>query len=298
MMTAQPATRGQGPYRRISTRFAPSPTGPLHLGHAWSAICAHDRAARDGGAFLVRIEDIDKTRSRVAFVAAILDELRWLGLEWAEPIVFQSARVALYDAALARLHENGWLYPCFCTRADIAAAGSAPHGPGGAIYPGTCRALSPDERAARMTSPHAWRIDVVRAAAAAGRLDWVDEIAGDQRADPVANGDVVLARKDASASYHLAVTVDDADQGISHVVRGRDLFAATGVQVLLQALLGLPTPTYRHHALMVDARGERLAKRAGAPALADLRRAFPDGRILADRLRRGELPIGFGLVSD
>lgn len=293
MMTAQAATRGQGPVSRISTRFAPSPTGPLHLGHAWSAIQAHDVARDRMGRFLLRIEDIDGTRSRPEHVDGILRDLEWLGLAWDGPVVFQSERLALYTRALDRLRAMELLYPCFCTRADIAASASAPHGREGQIYPGTCRHLSPSERAARMVEPHAWRIDMGEAVARTGPLEWVDELAGVIAADPLGHGDVVLARKDAPASYHLAVTVDDAAQGISHVVRGVDLFAATHVHRLLQALLDLPVPVWRHHALLTDAAGNRLAKRTGAPRLADLRADYPDGRVLADRLRAGVLPNGY-----
>ncbi len=278
----------------IVTRFAPSPTGRLHLGHAFSAIAAHDRARAGGGRFLLRIEDIDGTRSRAEHVETILDDLRWLGLDWDGEVVFQSQRLDLYAAALDALKAKGLVYPCFCTRAEIArevaASASAPHGPDGPVYPGTCRRLSAEERHARMDEPHAWRLDIERAVAIAGPLDWTDEIAGPQAADSRAFGDVVLARKDAPASYHLAVTVDDAAHGVTHVVRGEDLFAATHVHRLLQALLGLPTPVYRHHALLADAAGERLAKRSGAPTLADRRWAGEDGRALADRLRRGEIP--------
>jgi glutamyl-Q tRNA(Asp) synthetase len=283
---------------RIVTRFAPSPTGRLHLGHAFSAIQAHDLARARGGRFLLRIEDIDGTRSRTEHVEAIRADLVWLGLEWDGEVVFQSQRLDLHAAALDRLKARGLVYRCFCTRADIAreiaAAGSAPHGPDGPVYPGTCRALGMDERAARRHEAHAWRLDMARAVAAAGPLVWHDEIAGDQAADPARFGDVVLARKDAPSSYHLAVTVDDAAQGVTHVVRGTDLFAATHVHRLLQALLGLPTPIYRHHSLLTDAAGDRLAKRTGAPTLEALRLAGADGRALADDLRAGRLPSGFG----
>lgn len=286
---------------RLATRFAPSPTGRLHLGHAFSAIQAHDVARERGGRFLLRIEDIDGTRSRPEHVQAILDDLAWLGLEWNGDVTFQSQRLDLYQAALDRLKAAGLVYPCFCTRAkiarEIAAAGSAPHGPDGPVYPGICRGLSDEERATRMAEPHAWRLDMERALAAAATvtpmLAWHDEIAGSQIAEPATFGDVVLARKDAPSSYHLAVTVDDATQGVTHVVRGRDLFAATHVHRLLQALLGLPTPVYRHHPLLTDADGRRLAKRHGAPSLESLRLSGVDGPALADDLRRGVLPSGF-----
>ncbi|MBI0475715.1 tRNA glutamyl-Q(34) synthetase GluQRS [Sphingomonas sp. MA1305] len=283
-----------------TTRFAPSPTGPLHLGHAFSALQAHDRARAAGGRFLLRIEDIDGTRSREAHVAGILDDLAWLGIAWDGPVVRQSQRLDRYEAALDRLRAAGLLYPCFCTRADIARevadSASAPHhGPDGPRYPGICRHLSPDEAAARVAAgvPHAWRLAMDAAVAAVGPLTWQDAIAGRQVADPAAFGDVVLARKDAPASYHLAVTVDDAAQGVTEVVRGIDLFAATDVHRLLQALLDLPTPAYRHHPLLLGPDGARLAKRHGAPTLAALRQAGEDGRALAETLRRGDLPTGF-----
>ncbi len=285
----------------VVTRFAPSPTGPLHLGHAYAAIQAHDHARGAGGRFLLRIEDIDGTRSREPFVASILDDLAWLGLAWDGPVVRQSQRLALYEAALARLRDEGLLYPCFCTRADIAReiadSASAPHhGPDGPVYPGLCRTLATEDVAARIAAgvPHAWRLRMEAGLARTGPLDWCDTDGMAHRADPAAFGDVVLARKDAPASYHLAVTIDDAAQGVSDVVRGRDLLPATGVHRLLQALLGLPTPVYRHHALLTGPDGTRLAKRNGAPALADLRAGGEDGRALADTLRTGRLPIGFG----
>ncbi|WP_439649545.1 tRNA glutamyl-Q(34) synthetase GluQRS [Hephaestia mangrovi] len=282
---------------RVVTRFAPSPTGRLHLGHAFSAIAADDYARTRGGRFLLRIEDIDGTRSRPEHVETILADLAWLGLAWDGDVVFQSERLDRYQAALDALKARGLVYPCFCTRAgiarEIAAAGSAPHGPDGPVYPGTCRAVSAAERVARLAEPHAWRLDMARAVRQAGLLPWHDEIAGEQVADPAVFGDVVLARKDAPSSYHLAVTVDDAAQGVTHIVRGADLFAATHVHRVLQALLGLPTPVYRHHPLLIDADGNRLAKRHGAPTLESLRLAGADGRALADDLRAGRLPTGF-----
>ncbi|WP_271299951.1 tRNA glutamyl-Q(34) synthetase GluQRS [Sphingomonas sp. CV7422] len=284
----------------VVTRFAPSPTGRLHLGHAYAALQAHDHGRAAGGRFLLRIEDIDGTRSREEHVAGIVEDLAWLGLAWDGPVLRQSTRLAAYRAALAALRERDLLYACFCTRADIAASASAPHhGPDGLVYPGTCRHLPAADTAARIAAgvPHAWRLAVDRAVAAAGPLDWHDAIAGPQRADPGAFGDVVLARKDAPASYHLAVTIDDAAQGITDVVRGRDLMRATDIHRLLQALLGLPTPRYRHHPLLLGPDGTRLAKRNGAPALADLRAAGEDGRALAAALRDGRLPIGFMVAS-
>ncbi|WP_254605255.1 tRNA glutamyl-Q(34) synthetase GluQRS, partial [Sphingomonas bacterium] len=236
----------------VVSRFAPSPTGRLHLGHALSAIRAHDLArAPSAGRFLLRIEDIDEGRCRPDHVAAILDDLTWLGLEW-DGLVFQSKRRALYAEALARLQARGLVYPCFCTRAGIAASSAAPHGTA-PVYPGTCRALSPAERTARAHEPHGWRLDMTAAVAITGPLAWHDATAGHITADPAAQGDVVLARKDAGTSYHLAVTIDDAAQGVTDVVRGVDLFAATHIHRLLQALLGLPPPRYHHHRLLTDA---------------------------------------------
>lgn len=293
----------------VVSRFAPSPTGKLHVGHAYSAILAHDYARARGGRFLLRIEDIDPGRTREEFVAGIEEDLAWLGLAWDGEVVRQSRRLPLYAAALDRLKAQGLVYPCFCTRsaiaAEIAASAAAPHpgsgsgagGPDGPLYPGTCRRLSPQERGARMAEPHAWRLDAARAGAAAGPLFWRD---GDTevRAEPGTFGDVVLARKDAPVSYHLAVTVDDAAQGVTDVVRGRDLFAATHVHRLLQALLDLPTPRYRHHALLTDAEGNRLAKRHGAPTLASLREDGADPQALVAALRTGKVPGGYSLARD
>ena len=286
-MTAQPGIRGQE--SDVVTRFAPSPTGRLHLGHAWSALRAFDLARAAAGRFLLRIEDIDGTRSRPEHVAAILADLAWLGLEWEGPVL-QSARLPLYAEALERLRADGLVYPCFCTRAEIAVASlQAPHGVE-AAYPGTCRGAAAD-----LSRPHCWRLDVARAlAAAGGDLWWHDATAGRVRADPAAHGDVILARKDAPASYHLAVTVDDAAQRVTDVVRGADLFAATDVHRLLQALLGLPTPRYHHHPLLTGADGQRLAKRHGSPTLAALREGGADGAAVASMLREGRLPADFG----
>ena len=275
----------------VISRFAPSPTGRLHLGHAFSALLAHDFARTRGGRFLLRIEDIDPTRCRPEHVAGIMEDLRWLGVEWDGEPLFQSARLPLYGAALDQLRAAGLAYPCFCTRAqiavEIAASASAPHGPDGPIYPGTCRSLGDAQRARRIGAgePHAWRLDVARAAAGVGPLSWQDEAAGLLAATPEIHGDVVLARKDAPTSYHLAVTVDDAAQGVTDVVRGEDLFTATHVHRLLQALLGLPTPRYHHHRLLTDEKGERLAKRAGAPTLAAIRAEGVDVAALCARLR-------------
>ncbi|MCY3830945.1 MAG: tRNA glutamyl-Q(34) synthetase GluQRS [Rhodospirillaceae bacterium] len=294
------------------TRFAPSPTGLLHLGHAWSAWQAW-RRVRDGdgdggGRFLLRIEDIDTGRCRPEFEAAIYEDLAWLGLDWERPVLRQSEHFGRYRAALAAIREQGLAYPCFCTRADIRreieAAGGAPHGPprdpsgspqepgGGLRYPGTCRGLAPAERQARLDSgaAHAWRLDAAAAAARYGPLTWRDEIAGEIPADAAPFGDVVLARKDIPTSYHLAVTVDDAVQGVTLVVRGADLFAATHVHRLLQAILGLPAPLYRHHPLLLDAGGKRFAKRDRAMTIRSLRErglSPADAVALAEGWQRG-----------
>src|SRR4051812_33430304 len=286
---------------KIVTRFAPSPTGRLHLGHAFSALLAHDFARRRGGAFLLRIEDIDPGRSRPEHVDSIIEDLSWLGMDWDGEILFQSERLPLYAEALDRLKAAGLAYPCFCTRsaiaAEIAASAAAPHGPDGPLYPGTCRALSREVRERRMRlEPHAWRLDMAAASARAEPLYWRD---GDTEvlAEPEGFGDVVLARKDAPISYHLAVTVDDAAQGVTDIVRGRDLYAATDVHRLLQALLGLPTPLYHHHTLLLGADGRRLAKRHGAPILHDLREAGTDPKALAAELLAGRLPSGYSAAE-
>jgi glutamyl-Q tRNA(Asp) synthetase len=267
----------------ITTRFAPSPTGLLHLGHAVSALLGWRLARGAGGRFILRIEDIDTTRCRPAFEAAIFEDLAWLGLDWDGPVLRQSERLPLYAEALARLRGLGVVYPCFCTRADIAAAGGAPQGPEGPLYPGTCRGLGAAAIAAQAGTP-AWRLDVAKASALAGPLPWEDATAGVMTARPERLGDIVLARRDIGAAYHLAVVVDDAAQGITDVVRGVDLFEATHVQRLLQALLGLPTPRYHHHALVTGADGKRLAKRDGGSTIAAARAAGEDTRSLADRL--------------
>lgn len=253
------------------TRFAPSPTGYLHLGHAHAALFARRAAA--GGRFLLRLEDIDPGRCQPAFAAAIVEDLAWLGLTWETPVRHQSHHMADYAAALARLREMGLLYPCFCTRREIrdeiARSGHAPHGPDGPLYPGTCRRLEPGQREARLAAgdDHALRLDMTAAARRTGPLAWHDRARGAQAARPEAFGDVVLARKEVATSYHLAVTIDDAIQGITLVTRGEDLFPATHVHRLLQALLDLPVPEWHHHGLLADAAGQRLAKRGDAAAL-------------------------------
>jgi glutamyl-Q tRNA(Asp) synthetase len=278
----------------ITTRFAPSPTGRLHLGHAFSAVLGHSRARAAGGRFLLRIEDLDQTRSRPEFVHGIAEDLHWLALDWEAPVVVQSQRTAAYDAALEELKSRGLVYACFCTRADIAQSITAPHGDAAATYPGTCRNL-PDNPERRATTPHCWRLDSARALALAGSPDWSE--ADDERfvATPEQIGDAVLARKDAPASYHLACVVDDSAVGVTMVVRGADLRPSTPIQRLLQDLLGLPEPTYLHHPLVTHADGRRLAKRDLAPTLAAMREAGADGPTLAGQLLTGLLPSGFRL---
>ena len=274
----------------IRTRFAPSPNGPLHLGHAFAAIVAHDLARSRGGQFLVRIEDIDGERSRADLARQALEDLAWLGLSWDGPVVRQSARLAAYADAAERLKAMGLLYPCRCTRAEIAAAATRT-GPDGLVYPGTCRHRTVDPAGA------AWRLDTAAALARTGPLEWTDELAGRQVARPDLLGDVVLVRKDAPASYHLAATLDDAADAITLVTRGADLFAASHVHRLLQALLGLPVPVWHHHALLVEPDGRKLAKRRDAPALADRRRAGEDGPALAAALRAHRFPTGISLAA-
>lgn len=259
----------------IVTRFAPSPTGFLHLGHAYAALMA--RAA--GERFLLRIEDIDTTRCKPEFETAIYEDLSWLGLTWETPVLRQSNRFAAYRAALDALDAQGLLYPCFCTRADIAAASTAPHGPEGALYPGTCRKLSADERATRIAhgDAYALRLDVGKAAGRVGELSF-EELGKGPNGEtghivvaPNLFGDIVLARKDTPSSYHLAVVVDDAHQGVTLVTRGHDLFTAAHVQRLLQALLALPAPSYAHHDLILDKDGRKFSKRDNAVTLRHLR---------------------------
>lgn len=285
------------------TRFAPSPTGRLHIGHGWSALMAMDMARASGGVLRLRIEDIDGARSRPEHVAGIIEDLRWLGIEWDGEPLFQSERLALYDAALDRLKDEGLVYPCFCTRAEIAAeiaaSGSAPHGADGPVYPGTCRRLDETGRADRIARGHGycWRIDMARAVERTGALVWRDMDRGLVNAHPELAGDVVLARKDAPTSYHLAATVDDAEMGITHVLRGDDLASSTGIHRMLQALLGLPAPLYRHHPLLVDAEGRRLAKRTQGLSLAELRERGGDPARLREELRAARFPVGIRLGS-
>jgi glutamyl-Q tRNA(Asp) synthetase len=277
----------------IRTRFAPSPNGSLHLGHAYAAITAHDLARQAGGEFLLRIEDIDDTRSRAELVDEFLTDLTWLGIDWDGEVAYQSARLENYKAASERLKAMGLLYPCTCTRAEVLAA-AVDSGPDGPIYPGICRGkpAAPDTNVA-------WRIDMAKANELAGPLWWKDQRAGRQRTQPALFGDAVLLRKEAPASYHLAATLDDAAQGITLVTRGRDLFHASHIHRLLQALLDLPVPQWHHHNLLVetDAKGQsrKLAKRRGSDSLAGLRQAGRSGPDLAAELREHRFPAGISL---
>ncbi len=271
------------------TRFAPSPTGPLHLGHAFSALVAHDMARAARGRFLLRIEDIDRSRCRPEWEQQIHDDLRWLGITWDGDVMRQSSRLSHYAAALDQLWRAGLLYPCTCNRRDIQAASQAPqegapiHGPDGVIYPGTCRTIPFDPHAARPRHDVALRLNIAKAVARLGGTElgfeetgtgplgqtgWIDLRQTDFTATL---GDVVLARRDMGTSYHLSVVLDDAAQGVSDVIRGADLFEATQIHVLLQELLALPRPRYHHHRLIRDATGKRLAKRDDARAIAKYR---------------------------
>ncbi|MFM9935285.1 MAG: tRNA glutamyl-Q(34) synthetase GluQRS [Novosphingobium sp.] len=278
------------PLDHAVTRFAPSPNGPLHLGHAYAAVVAHDRAIDAGGRFLLRIEDIDGARSRSDLAEAFRADLVWLGLEFVE-VPAQSTRLAQYREAAANLRAMGLLYPCRCSRAEVAAAATL-HGPDGPIYPGTCLRNPPINAADPV-----WRLDVEQASELAGPLEWRDERRGPQHARPELLGDVVLWRRDAPASYHLAATVDDAADGVTVVTRGADLFAATHIHRLLQVLLGLPEPRWHHHALLAGPDGRKLAKRRDAPALTDRRRAGEGGHALADSLRRARFDTGISLIE-
>jgi glutamyl-Q tRNA(Asp) synthetase len=271
---------------KVVTRFAPSPTGFLHLGHAFSAFLSWARARQAGGGFLLRLEDIDTTRCQPAFAAAVLEDLAWLGFQWDGAVRVQSAHLPAYGAALETLQDRGLLYPCFCSRAEIAAAQSAPHG-AAPVYPGTCRHKTMAEREALMAAgaPYALRLDVAAALRGEENLRFLEEGQGWVAANPARFGDVVLARKKMPTSYHVCVVHDDALQGVTHVIRGEDLRDSTHIHVLLQRLLGLPTPVYAFHPLLTDASGKRLAKRDKARTLRAMRVAgeTPEG-ILA-RLR-------------
>ncbi|EPX76067.1 tRNA glutamyl-Q(34) synthetase GluQRS [Salipiger mucosus] len=285
----------------MRTRFAPSPTGPLHLGHAYSALLAHDMARAAGGTFLLRIEDIDRTRARDHWEAQIYEDLHWLGIDWDEPPLRQSDRISAYEAALDSLWQRELIYPCHCSRRDIAAAASAPQegaeptvGPDGLVYPGTCRALlAPGYGATPRPGGTALRLNMARALEALPEIAFEETGAGPEgEAGRIVTsrqqltetiGDVVLSRRDFTGSYHLSVVLDDAQQGITHVVRGQDLFSATPIHVVLQHILNLPHPQYHHHRLIRDETGRRLAKRDDARAIATYRtegRSPPDIRAM------------------
>lgn len=264
----------------IISRFAPSPTGHLHLGHAYSALFAYQAAQREKGRFLLRIEDIDPVRCKSTFTDDLIEDLRWLGLTWEEPVRRQSQHMNDYAVALFRLRDQELIYPCFCTRREVAEeaalAGHAPHvGPDGPVYPGTCRDLSRD-RQLELLAQHKvanWRLDVAKALALTGPLSWHDRAHGVIEAKPQDFGDVIIARKDVPTSYHLSVVVDDHLQGVTLVTRGEDLFRATDIHRLLQAVLGCQTPAYHHHGLLTDEQGRRYAKRDKSVALRALREA-------------------------
>jgi glutamyl-Q tRNA(Asp) synthetase len=275
-----------------TTRFAPSPTGRLHLGHAYSAALGRQLGTR----WLLRIEDLDPGRARPEFVLGIAEDLAWLGLHPDGESIVQSRRTHLYAEALEQLRTRGLVYPCFCTRADIAASLTAPHGDAGSAYPGTCRNL-PDNPARRASTPHSWRLDAAKAIAEVGLPGWTEQDGRTFPADTAQIGDAILARKDAPSSYHLACVVDDAASGVTLVVRGEDLRPSTPVQRLLQVMLGLPEPTYLHHPLVTHEDGRRLAKRDRAPTLAEMRGSGVDGRALARDLATGLLPSGYRLAS-
>lgn len=260
-----------------TTRFAPSPTGPLHLGHAYAAKVAHDLARENGGRFLLRQEDIDSSRVREEFYGMIEEDLKWLGLDWDGEILRQISRQSAYEEALESLKQLGLVYPCFCTRKDIQAKVelmlAAPHGNEAMLYPGICRALSADEAEQKIANgeAHSWRLDAAKAFKTHGEIQFTDLSRGETNVDVMINGDAVLARKDIGIAYHLAVVVDDEFQEITHVTRGEDLFGATHVQRQLQAILGYREPLYLHHGLVRDDKGIRLAKRNDALSIRTLR---------------------------
>jgi len=277
----------------VTTRFAPSPTGYLHLGHAFSAFNGWKRARDAGGRFLLRLEDIDPARCRPEFAEGIREDMAWLGLDWDGPVRVQSSHLADYQAVLDRLAGQGLVYPCFCTRSgvmrELSASAGAPHAPDGApLYPGTCRRLSPGERAHRLAAGERYALRLDMGAALRPGLWYNEEGEGRIACHPEAFGDVVLARKDAPASYHLCVTHDDAAQGISLVTRGEDLRPSTDLHRLLQALMGWPVPAYAHHRLILDADGKRLAKRDRAMTLRDMRERGMSPQEIIDRLSRTE----------
>jgi len=266
----------------MKTRFAPSPTGLLHLGHALAAQVAYERAREGHGQFLLRFEDIDHTRVREEYYAQIEDDLRWLGFDWSGSPIRQSERLAHYHEALETLKALGLVYPCFCTRREISEIANAPQGSEGPLYPGTCRSLSNAAISQRsLTTEPAWRLDSEKVTS---QLTFTDRINGEVKVDPSLLGDVILARKDIGTSYHLAVVVDDAAQEITHVTRGHDLLPSAHVHRILQDLLGYPEPQYEHHRLIHDPAGERLAKRNDAASIKEMREAGRSARDLLELL--------------
>lgn len=276
----------------VVTRFAPSPSGPLHVGHLLAALQARRLADVHGGSCLLRVEDIDQRAQHREYLDLMYEDLEWLGLHFDGEVMVQTRRFGIYQAVLDQLRRMGLLYPCFCTRSEIKAQlaelGRAPHATLGYLYPGTCRRLSDDAVAERLASgmPHCWRLDMQRVQDLIGCPTWHDMRRGTQRCVPTVYGDVVLARKDFPASYHLAVVVDDAAQGVTHVTRGEDLFESTHIHRALQAVLGLPVPLYCHHSLLRDNEGKRLAKRDGARSIASLREAGYTPQQVRDSLQQ------------
>ena len=276
----------------VVTRFAPSPSGPLHVGHLLAALQARRLADVHGGSCLLRVEDIDQRAQHREYLDLMYEDLEWLGLHFDGEVMVQTRRFGVYQAVLDQLRQMGLLYPCFCTRSEIKAQlaelGRAPHATLGYLYPGTCRRLSDDAVAERLASgmPHCWRLDMQRVQDLIGCPTWHDMRRGTQRCVPTVYGDVVLARKDFPASYHLAVVVDDAAQGVTHVTRGEDLFESTHIHRALQAVLGLLVPLYCHHSLLRDNEGKRLAKRDGARSIASLREAGYTPQQVRDSLQQ------------
>ena len=276
----------------VVTRFAPSPSGPLHVGHLLAALQARRLADVHGGSCLLRVEDIDQRAQHQEYLDLMYEDLEWLGLHFDGEVMVQTQRFGVYQAVLDQLRLMGLLYPCFCTRSEIKAQlaelGRAPHATLGYLYPGTCRRLSDDAVEERLVSgmPHCWRLDMQRVQDLIGCPTWHDMYRGTQRCVPSAYGDVVLARKDFPASYHLAVVVDDAAQGVTHVTRGEDLFESTHIHRALQAVLGLRVPQYCHHSLLRDNEGKRLAKRDGARSIASLREAGYTPQQVRDSLQQ------------
>ena len=264
---------------QVVTRFAPSPSGPMHVGHLLAALEARRLADALGGSCVLRVEDIDARAQKPEWLALMYEDLEWLGLRFDGEVMVQTRRFGVYAAVLGKLRAMGLLYPCFCTRTEIRAhvleSGRAPHATLGYLYPGTCKHLPPDEVQVRLAAgqEHSWRLDMERVQDLVGCPEWHDSYRGTQRCVPTEYGDVVLARKELPTSYHLAVVVDDAAQGVTDVTRGEDLFDATNIHRALQAVLGLPVPRYHHHTLLRDNAGKRLAKRDGARSLQSLRQS-------------------------